>query len=72
MDNNLINLCILPLTEKENIFGKGENACFKPEGFFFRVRGRHPMPVQRGKMYDKAYIWGKFSVNVVLHHFIFV
>ena len=38
----------------------------------FRVRGRHPTPVKRGKMHDKGHIWGKFSVNVVLHHFIFV
>ena len=37
---------------------------------FFRVRGRHPAPVKRGKMHDTGHIWGKFSVNVVLHHFI--
>ena len=36
------------------------------QGFFFlRVRGRHPTPVNRGKMHDKGHIWGKFSVNVV-------
>ena len=37
------------------------------QGFFFRVRGRHPTPVKRGKMHDKGHIWGKFSVNVVSH-----
>ena len=39
---------------------------------FFKVRGRHPSPVKGGKMHDQGHIWGKYSENVVLHHFIFV
>ena len=39
---------------------------------FFRVRGRHPTLVKKGKIHDKGEYLGKFSVNVVLHHFIFV
>ena len=41
-------------------------------GIFFRVMGRHPTPVKSGKMHDRGHIWGQFSVNVVLYHFIFV
>ena len=39
------------------------------QGVFWGVRGRHPTPV---KMHHQGHIWGKFSVNVVLHHFILV
>ena len=41
-------------------------------GFFWGGWGRHPTPVKRGKMHDKGHIWGKFSVNVVLHLYICV
>ena len=45
---------------------------FRNTGLFLRVTRRHPTPIKRGKMHDKGHIWGKFSLNVVLHHFIFV
>ena len=55
-----------------NVFNFDKSNILSFGRVFFRVRGRHPPPVKRGKMHDKGHIWGKFSVNVVLHHFIFV
>ena len=34
--------------------------------------GKTPNARQNGKMHNKGHIWGKFSVNVVLHHVIFM
>ena len=54
------------------LFDKNSEWIESHQGFFFRVRGRYPTPIKSGKMHNKGPIWGKFSVNIVLHHFIFV